>query len=158
MKDAARMEQMADALASKAAISPQMDFPAIAEAYIDEEHGPASPSASAVRGFAEYLVSWVQENTRENEVGEKGCLVCGKVRPLAVWHELSGVGVCHRCRDARHVIEQSATATTPKTGTELLAAVDRVMQHYLGEDAPLYGDARYLADYALSLATNQRGQ
>jgi hypothetical protein len=32
-----------------------------------------------------------------------------------------------------------------------MAALDRIMQHYLGEDAPEYGDARFVVDYALSL-------
>jgi hypothetical protein len=53
-------------------------------------------------------------------------------------------------------IAGGATYGTPKSHDEFLKVVDRLMQHYLGADAPEYGDIRYVIDYALYLESELR--
>lgn len=97
------------------------------------------------------------EATREADAPSGSCLVCGHLREFAVWHETapgqpSGAGVCKRCRDARHVISGGAVLyKTERTHEEFMAALARVLEHYLGDGAPEYGDARFLCDYALTV-------
>lgn len=89
------------------------------------------------------------EPRRPPEVGEiRKCLVCTLDRRWGIFDTRTGATVCTRCRDARHVISVGGKRL-PFTREEMLAAGDRIMSHYTGEDAPDYGDARYLFDYCL---------
>jgi hypothetical protein len=132
---------------------------------IVDDAGGDTVSQPLAETFAQYLDAIYAQFETGTEVGERAptgsCLVCGQLRPFAVWVDRSltagrPIGACARCRDARNVVSGGATYETPRTPAEFLAAGDRVMQHYLGDHAPSYGDARFLFDYGLGLEDRVR--
>jgi hypothetical protein len=155
------LDALADALAGLAArtgepIEEPQWLTEIREFYKAEDAptmGPFRHHHEAVHRLLAHIATLSGE-TGEREAPTGSCLICGLDREFAVWVDRSltagrPIGVCARCRDARHVVSGGATPNTPRTGAELLAATDRVMQHYLGDDAPAYGDARFAIDCAL---------